>query len=78
MPTVLRWRGYKFLFFSLDEGEPPHVHVHKGNGQAKFWLSDCQLVKARGFADHELRRVQRTVQERREELLRAWHEHFGT
>ena len=55
MPTVLRWRGYKFLFFSLEEGEPPHVHVRKGSGQAKFWLSDCQLAKERGFADHELR-----------------------
>jgi hypothetical protein len=77
MPTVFRWRGYKFLFFSLDEGEPPHVHVRKGSGQAKFWLSDCRLAKARGFADHELRQAQRTIEERREELLRAWHEHFG-
>jgi hypothetical protein len=77
MPTVLRWRGYKFLFFSLDEGEPPHIHVRKRSGQAKFWLSDCQLAKARGFADHELRQVQRKIAERKEELLRAWHEHFG-
>ena len=77
MPTVFRWRGYKFLFFSLDEGEPPHVHVRKGSGQAKFWLSDCRLAKARGFADHVLRQAQRKIEERREELLRAWHEHFG-
>jgi hypothetical protein len=77
MPTVFRWRGYSFLFFSLDEGEPPHVHVRKGSGQAKFWLSDCRLAKARGFADHELRQAQRKIEERQEELLRAWHEHFG-
>jgi hypothetical protein len=77
MPTVLRWRGYKFLFFSLNEGEPPHVHVSKGAGQAKFWLADWRLAKARGFADRQLRLVQKKVQEHREELLRAWHEHFG-
>jgi Domain of unknown function (DUF4160) len=77
MPTVLRWRGYKFLFFSLDESEPPHVHVRKGSSEAKFWLADCQLAKSRGFPDHELRRVQRAIEERREELLRAWHEYFG-
>lgn len=51
MPTVLRWRGYQFLFYSLDDGEPPHIHVRKGRGQAKFWLSDCQLAKTEGFAD---------------------------
>ena len=78
MPTVLRWQGYKFLFFSLEEGEPPHVHVTKGGGQAKFWLSDCRLVRASGSADRELRQIQRKVEEHREELPRAWHEHVGT
>jgi hypothetical protein len=65
MPTVLRWKGYQFLFLSLDEGEPPHIHVRKGNCQAKFWLSDCQLAKTRGFADHEVRQIRRKVEERR-------------
>jgi len=78
MPTVLRWKGYKFLFFSLDEGEPPHVHVRKGAGQAKFWLSGCRLAKTKGFADRELRQIHRKIEEHREELLRAWHDHFGT
>lgn len=49
MPTVLRWRGYQFLFYGLDEGEPPHIHVPKGRNQAKFWPSDCPLAKAQGF-----------------------------
>jgi Domain of unknown function (DUF4160) len=66
----------QFLFFSLDEGEPPHVQVSKGAGQAEFWLAGCRLAKARAFADHELRLVQKKVREHREELLRAWHEHF--
>ncbi|MGH6917549.1 MAG: DUF4160 domain-containing protein [Geminicoccaceae bacterium] len=42
------------MFFSLDEGDAPHIHVRKGPSQAKFWLSDCQLAKTKGFADHEL------------------------
>jgi hypothetical protein len=77
MPTILRWRGYKFLFFSLDEGEPPHIHVTKGSGQAKFWLADCRLAKSKGFADHELRLIQKKVDEHRKSFLRAWHDHFG-
>jgi hypothetical protein len=50
----------------------------KGSGQAKFWLSDGRLAKSRGFAEHELREVHRKIEERREDLLRAWHEHFRT
>ena len=61
MPTVLRWRGYKSVL-QPDEGEPPPRHVRKGSGQAKFWLSDCRLAKARGFADHELRQAQRKIE----------------
>jgi hypothetical protein len=71
VPTVLRWPGYQFLFYSLDEGEPPHVHVRKGRGQAKFWLSDGRLAKSKGLAEHEVRQLRRKVDEDREELLRA-------
>jgi Domain of unknown function (DUF4160) len=49
MLTVLRSRGYQFLFYSLDEGEQPHIHVRKGSAQAKFWLSDCRLAKGQGL-----------------------------
>ena len=77
MPTVLRWRGHRFVFFSLDEGEPPHVHVLKDRMEAKFWLSDCRLARSKGFAHHELNRLETVVQEHREAFLRAWHDHFG-
>jgi hypothetical protein len=30
MPTLLRWKGYRFFFWSGDRGEPSHVHVKKG------------------------------------------------
>ena len=30
MPTVLRWNGYRFYFFSNERGEPAHMHVDKG------------------------------------------------
>ena len=49
----------------------------KGEGQAKVWLTAWRLAKARGFAEHELNRIRKTVEERRDEFLRAWHEHFG-
>ncbi|MBI3682024.1 MAG: DUF4160 domain-containing protein [Acidobacteria bacterium] len=38
MPTLLRVRGYRFFFFSLEGREPPHMHVAHGGRYAKFWL----------------------------------------
>ena len=77
MPTVLRWKGYKFLFFSLDEGEPPHVHVRRDGNEVKIWLSDCTLAKNTGFRDHELAEIRKKVEEQRDQFLRIWHDHFG-
>lgn len=28
-PTVLRSGPYRFLFFSNEAGEAPHIHVHR-------------------------------------------------
>ena len=36
MPTVLRWKGYRFYFHSHEPNEPPHIHVDKGGASAKF------------------------------------------
>ncbi|MFN0134324.1 MAG: DUF4160 domain-containing protein [Phycisphaerales bacterium] len=38
MPTILYEKGFRFAFYSADSGEPPHVHVRKGGGSAKWWL----------------------------------------
>lgn len=37
MPTVLRILGFRFFFYSLENGEPPHVHVAHGDKVAKYW-----------------------------------------
>jgi uncharacterized protein DUF4160 len=29
MPTILRWKGFRFFFFSNEGDEPPHVHAEK-------------------------------------------------
>jgi hypothetical protein len=30
VPTIFRWKGYRFHFYSDEGQEPPHVHVDKG------------------------------------------------
>jgi hypothetical protein len=44
MPTLLRVEGFRFFFFTNESQEPPHVHVRKGDGLAKLWLTPVRLV----------------------------------
>jgi len=76
MPTILRVGGLRFFFYASDRAEPVHVHAEGGGTSAKFWLDPVRLQASRGFARHELSRLQRLVVEHRELLVRAWHEYF--
>ena len=77
MPTVLRVKGYRFFFFSLEGHEPPHIHVEAAERFAKFWLSPVALAKSRGFRSGELSEIQRLIEENRGLLEEKWHEHSG-
>ena len=78
MPTLLRWRGYRFFFWSGDRAEPPHVHVQKGSAEAKVWLDPVRLQGAIDFRGHEINAVVRKIDEQRDVFLRAWYDHFRT
>ncbi len=77
MPSVLRLRGYRFFFVSLDRGEPPHIHVRREAMVAKFWLDPVALERAGGFSRRELNTIAELVQQNAERLLEKWHEFFG-
>jgi hypothetical protein len=77
MPTVLRVKGYRFFFFSLDRGEAPHIHVAKNDGYAKFWLEPMALARSRGFTSHELTEIAVLVVKHRRLFQEKWDEHFS-
>ena len=77
MPALLRVRGYRFFFFSMEDREPPHIHVAQAGRYAKFWLEPVTLADVRGFRDHELTETRRIVVENKGFFLRRWHEYFG-
>jgi hypothetical protein len=77
MPTVLRIGPYRFYFFSHETNEPPHVHVDRDQLSAKFWLNPIGLARNIGFAAHELNHIQSLVIQHQQQLLEAWHGHFG-
>lgn len=76
MPTVLRVGRFRFLFFSNEGIEPPHIHVKAGSDEAKFWLEPIALAANYGFKAHELNEVERLVHEHWDDLMEAWHEHL--
>jgi hypothetical protein len=58
-PTIFREGGFRFFFFSREERRI-HVHVHSGNGEAKFWLEpDVELAQNYGLNNSELKLLQR-------------------
>lgn len=77
MPTVLRWNGYRFYFFSNEGTEPPHIHVDKAGATAKFWLTEVGLARNVGFSNREIAELSAKVSAEREAFLENWNGYFG-
>jgi hypothetical protein len=80
MPTLWVEDGFRFFFYS-NEGsprEPVHVHVEKGEAQAKFWLRpEVRVAYNDGYDARTLRRLMAAVDAKRARIEGAWHEYFG-
>lgn len=77
MPTVLTQGPYRFFFYAGDKNEPAHVHAEREDMKAKFWLNPVRLQSSGGFGRSEINRIQKIVEDNKEELLRSWDEFFG-
>ncbi len=73
MPKVEAVGPYRLHFYASEPNEPPHVHVARDRGQAKFWLDPVELVSSSRFPRHELREIKRIVVERQLTLLEKWY-----
>lgn len=80
MLAVFRLRGFRFFFYS-NEGSPRervHIHVEKGDAEAKFWLeAEVRLAYNDGYDARTLRELLEIVVANRERIKRAWDEFFG-
>jgi hypothetical protein len=82
MPTVFRWKKYRFFFYS-NEGkpqEPIHIHVEKGKAEAEaaFWVgSFVHLKENYGMKDHELTEIKRQITKNKKLIIEVWNEHFS-
>lgn len=76
-PTVFRDGGFRFFFFSREESRI-HIHVAHTDGEAKFWLEPkIELAINQGLSSKQLSEALLLVQQHHEEILNAWHSHFG-
>jgi hypothetical protein len=76
MPTILRIDGHRFLFFSNEGDEPPHVHVETAEKAAKFWLRPVVLAYSRGYSSPDQSLLRGLVVEHCELFEGRWHEYF--
>jgi hypothetical protein len=77
LPTLFIWQGYKFRFYALDMGEPPHIHVVKDGKSLKVWLNAVAVARNVGYNDRDVDRLLAVVSEHRDEWIEAWNDFFG-
>jgi hypothetical protein len=78
LPTVFREGPYRFFFYSDEGHEPMHVHVERGNDEAKLWLDDViSLVYNFGFRRNEISEIRNLIVLNRSRIERRWNEYFS-
>ena len=74
VPTVFKYKGIRFFFYS-NEGnprEPVHIHAKAGGKDAKLWLHpSVRIASCEGFSRAE------QVELQVKSIRSAWNEHFG-
>ena len=80
MPTVFRYRGYRFFFYS-NEGdplEPLHIHAIKGEKVAKFWIEpSISVAQNYGMSPSELTKLAKIISDHKELIRESWNEYFN-
>ena len=77
MPTLLRWKGYRFFFYSAEGWEPPHAHFAKDGKEAKVWLNDLGVAVNLGYSAREPGEIIRKARDERAAFQEAWNDYFA-
>ena len=79
MPEVLRKQGFTFYFFS-DEHFPIHIHVRKGDGEARFEFTNdgkVELKRSVNMKVSELKTAQILAEAYQDEIIDEWVKYFN-
>ena len=76
MPLIFLFFGFRFTFFSNDH-EPVHVHIIKGDAEAKYNVNPIELVYNRGFKKQELALIETIIADNKEVIEERWRLYFS-
>jgi hypothetical protein len=80
VPVILRYKGWRFFFFS-NEGnpvEPAHVHIRKGEKTVKIWLAPTiSVATSYDVSPREMQELVGVVVKNVDRIRRSWHEYFS-
>ena len=77
MPTVFIIFGLRFMFFANDH-EPVHIHVVKGDTEAKFSvLPEIKMIYNHGLKASEIKKAKSLIMENAEIIIERWNEFFS-
>jgi len=71
MPTVVRFLGFRFFFYSNEGLESPHIHVEKEDNEAKFWLEPVELASSNGFSAKEINQLRKITLEYQQQFKKV-------
>ncbi len=76
MPTIFEIFGLRFFFFSGDHA-PIHVHVVKGDDDAKIAIKpEIKLVYNNGLKVGDLKKALKLSEMYKSEIIEAWNKYF--
>ncbi len=77
MPEVFRLYGFSFFFYSREH-EPIHIHIEGKDGYAVYDLADdaFALRELHSIKANDRKKIENTISENREMIIRKWKEHF--
>lgn len=79
-PTLLREGGFSFVL-NTDDHAPPHLHVFKGEWEAKIALGDLAVrpwvMDPGRMPGYEIREAIRIVLRNQERFLEDWRNYHG-
>lgn len=72
MPTIFEIFGLRFFFFAEDHA-PIHVHVVKGDDDAKIAIEpNIELVYNHGLKARDLKRALKLADMYKEDIIETW------
>jgi len=73
-----RYGRYRFFFYVADlVREPLHFHIEVGGQVAKFWLNPIECASTGGLKAHELRKIERVIEDNYAALIAFWEDERG-